>query len=252
MIRPKVQLKGNFKATAALRAAFAKAKGSHVDVGVQKDAGSYGPTKKQPNPPTVAQVALWMEYGTRYAPARPFLNPAVDDGHDILAKAMAEGLVGIGLHGWSVEKGLSRIGMSALVLVQNRLLSNVGPALTGTWDPPSGYLGYKRAQGMGQRTLVATGLLYRSLTFKVQLAQGQQGESKHGQQAGPPIIAPAEDPSLGRAQARATAKLLKAQQRAQRQAFDQSRWKGERADGRKVTVNAQGTAVRTGPTQRKG
>lgn len=245
MIKPTVQLRGNFKVTAALRAALAKARGSHVEVGIQKDAGSYAPTRRQPNPPTVAQVALWMEYGTRYAPARPFLGPAIDENQDVLSSAMAKGLAGIALHGWSVDKGLSAVGLAALILVQNRVLSNVGPALSGQWDPPQGYLGEKRIRGMGQRTLVATGLLYRSLTYKVHLAGGASAPSHSNGHPGPEVQDDPEALAAGRAKARAQAKLDKAQQRAQRKAFDRASWVGRRTDGSRVKLDDKGHAVRT-------
>lgn len=231
MIRPKVTIKGNFEATEKLREAIKKAHDSYVSLGIHADAGKYVAVqhrkkngqfgRKPTDMPEVGRVAFWLEYGTEHMPARPFLGPAIDENHEIVKKKMALGLAGIAFHHWTVEKGLSVIGDTALILVQNKMKSNVGPALSGSWDPPTGYLGYKREQGMAQATLVATGLLYRSLTYKMKLSEGAEIEAAkaagelpaHG---APPSISDFAD---ARAKARDDAQKAKAQARAQRQAF---------------------------------
>lgn len=220
MIRPKVQIKGNFRATEKLRAAFKRANGSHFTLGVHADAGQYPATPEQPDPPTAGEVAWWLEKGTKRMPARPFMDPAISENLDSIRRKMALGLTGIAYQGWTVAKGLTVPAVHMLWLVQNKVKSNVGPALSGSWDPPKGYLGWKRENGMGQRTLIATGLMYRSLAYKLFLSTGAELEAARAAQASAPPDArePALDAAAERARARAEGKAQKEQWRAQRQA----------------------------------
>lgn len=218
MIRPKVTIKGNFEATKKIQEALKKAKGSYVTAGVHTDAGTYIKRPSQPNPPLVTSVAWWLEYGTKFMPARPFLGPAFDENIEVLKKKMALGLMGVAFYGWSVEKGLSPLGYTMVVLIQNKLRSNVGPALSGTWEPPAGYLGRKRKLGQGQRTLIATGLLLRSVNYKMHLADGAVEEGHSKETPAPEAPPEARDFSKDRAQARAEGLLIKQRQRDQRAA----------------------------------
>ena len=223
MIKPSIKIKGNFNALKKLRAAVAKADKSFIKLGIPDGAPKYAPKPGQGEGPSVAVVAAWLEFGTAKMDARPFLGPAIDENMSIVKGAMATGLAGIAFRHWTVEKALAGLGATLLVLVQNKVKSNVGPALSGTWEPPSGYLGYKRTHGMGQRTLIATGLLLRSLTYQIVLSDGAKIEAENAAKSAASGGAP-EGPQShksgaeSRAQARVQAQALKATQKAQRAA----------------------------------
>lgn len=223
MIKPKVQIKGDFKATERLRAAVKRIDGSHFTLGVHGDAGSYLAEDGQSDPPSVGEVAWWIEKGTKYMPSRPFLYPAINDNIELVRAKMALALSGMAFKKWTVEKGLTLVANFCLILLQNKVKSNVGPALSGSWDPPRGYLGYKHRQGMGMRTLIATGLLYRSLAYKIFLSDGAQIEANNAApKEAPGAQQASKDHEKARAGARTDAKAIKARAKAQKQAFSAS------------------------------
>lgn len=157
-------------------------RGSYVTVGVHKSAGQYPARPDGGEPPSVHKVAWWLEYGTENMPARPFMYPAVARNQNAIAKIAARSLAAVAYQKLPVKVGLATIGTAVVRMIQNVIKSNVGPALTGTWDPPSGYLGWRRLHypESGQRTLIASGLLLRSVGFALHLkgaAAIQPGEA---------------------------------------------------------------------------
>ena len=92
MIRPKVQIKGDLKASHALLAAYDKAKGSYFTIGVHEDAGSY--SGRNGSGPAVWEVSWWLELGTKRMPARPFMRPAVADNLESIKQRMLKVLEG--------------------------------------------------------------------------------------------------------------------------------------------------------------
>jgi hypothetical protein len=132
-------------------------KKGYVTIGIHEDAGSY------PDGVSVVKVALWNEFGTETSPERSFFRTAIDDNLEKMNKWREEFIENIFYNGWSVEKALKAMGLRIQLLIQNKIKSNVGPDL-------SPYTLEKRKEhGRGTRTLVDTGLMLRSVTFKVVL-----------------------------------------------------------------------------------
>lgn len=227
-----------------------------MTVGVHRGSGTY-PVRNGREPATVDKVAWWLEYGTENMPARPFMYPAIRRNQAAIARVAAQALAKIAYTDWTVAKGLSAIGYRCVVFIQNVIRSNVGDPLSGEWDPPKGYLGWRRRHypDAGQRTLIASGLLLRSVQFRLHLegealremeqaealrqdqAPGGKHRSRVGDQgAKAPFSRPAPRATAGdaaaRAQARAHGEAMKAQHRAQRAAAN-----------RDPTANAQAFAA---------
>ena len=145
-----------------LRMALDNAKGSYVSVGINEGSKTYE------NGVTVAQVALWMEFGTEVegevrCPQRSFLRSTFREQQGTINGYRLEALRAIMLKGWSVEKALTMIGFRTVVLIQNKIKSNVGPALSPA------YAAIKRLKGQPAQTLIATGALLDSIDFRVHL-----------------------------------------------------------------------------------
>lgn len=229
--------------TPQILAALRLAGKSNVTVGVHRGSGTYPQLANGREPPTVDKVALWLEYGTENMPARPFLYPAIKRNQGAIAQVAAQSLAKIAYSEWSVSRGLSAIGYRVVTYIQNVIKSNVGDPLSGSWEPPKGYLGWRRRHypDSGQRTLIASGLLLRSVGFRLHLdkhteAQEQAAQPIHEdhapankhepKKAAQPPAAPFSRPTphatqghgQAREQARAAAQAMKAQHRAQRAA----------------------------------
>lgn len=133
-----------------------QAKKSYVTVGVHDGAGSY-----EGGSPMVCEVALWTEFGTKYSPERSWMRSCVDENEGKL-NALREKLMGDIMEGKkTVRKALEEMGFFLQVLLQNKIKSNVPPDLA-----ESTKLMKKRA-GVAPVTLINTGLLLRSITYKV-------------------------------------------------------------------------------------
>lgn len=130
-------------------------KKSYVTIGIYEDAGSYE------NGETVIKVALGNEFGTDTIPERSFFRSAIDDNLDKINKWREEMIVNIFENNWPVEKALRAIGLRIQVLVQNKIKSNIPP------DNSPATKAHKLKEGVGQKTLIETGLMLRSVTFKV-------------------------------------------------------------------------------------
>lgn len=223
MMRVKGKLQSKVSLTRAIQKALERARGSSVTVGVHPDAGVYNVLGNGPAP-TVAQVALWNEYGTQYMPARPFFGPAFRENRTIIDEECAKCVKGMVFESWTVERALTRLGLFVQILIQNKIRANPGPELSGTWDggpdnKGTGYLGTKRRLGQGQVRLIATGLLLRSVGFKVHLG-GEGLEEKESSEN--PTTSSASGGhaggEAGRAKARSAAHADKAANEARRAA----------------------------------
>lgn len=135
------------------------AKNSYVSIGIHNDAGSYTEGK---NPPEVYEVALWNEFGTdRGVPERSFIRSTIDENEGLFQSWRQEMIVNILEKNWTLEKALSAIGFRIQTLVQNKIKSNVPPP-----NAPS-TVAEKARDGVAPNTLIHTGLMLRSVTFKV-------------------------------------------------------------------------------------
>ena len=129
--------------------------GSHVTVGVHQDAGTYGPGKAN-----VAQVAFWNEFGTRFIPMRSFIRGMLVKNetklNDLRAKLL-EKVFGLEIT-W--DQALDTLGFMCKQWMMNMIQSNIPPSNSGAT------LRRKRKFGQPARTLIASGLLLRSIEFK--------------------------------------------------------------------------------------
>lgn len=142
------------------RKSMAKIDGSYVGIGVYQEAGSYSEGN---NPPTVVEVALWNEFGTRSIPERSFIRSAVDDNMSKIDQWLGE-LRNAVLDGKMTErKALEALGFRIQVLIQNKIKSNV--------PPPNAASTVKTKEQKGSAhphdTLQDTDLLLRSITYRV-------------------------------------------------------------------------------------
>lgn len=113
---------------------------------------------------SVAEYAMYNEFGTTRIPPRPFLRPAMEERREgwteAVAGAMSSSLKGGQFNNRSV---LEVIGRNAVKDVQLRILSNTPPP-----NAPS-TKARKAAKGISPiRTLVETGLMHDSVEFKIE------------------------------------------------------------------------------------
>lgn len=144
---------------------------AYVTIGVHSDAGNY--TKGSP-PPTVVEVALWQEFGTETIPERSFIRSTVDENAQLINGWIDEVTQKIVFSDWDVKKALSAIGKRIKILIQNKIKSNVPPEYGSGKGPNSpstieAAQNAKKARGFAPVTLIETGLLLRSIQYKVHL-----------------------------------------------------------------------------------
>jgi len=132
-----------------------ESKGSYVSVGVHEDAGQYE------DGTSVVDVALWNEFGTENMPSRSFVRSAIDDNAEKIGRWREEMLGKMINEGWSLEKVLTAMGFRIQVLVQNKIKSNIPP------PNAESTLAAKAKDGVGSNTLIWSGLMLRSVAFKV-------------------------------------------------------------------------------------
>ena len=132
-------------------------KRGYVTIGVHEGAGSY------PDGTSVVKVALWNEFGTETSPERSFFRSAIDQNMDKINKWREEMLDNIMEKNWPVEKALKAMGLRIQILVQNKIKSNVPPPNAPSTDAE------KTRKGVGHKTLIDSGLMLRSVTYKVNL-----------------------------------------------------------------------------------
>lgn len=145
-----------------IRAEFRRAGEAFVSIGVHEGAGEY------PGGPSVVQVALWNEFGTERpdgstgVPSRPFIREAVHAHTGQINAWRQQAIKKIAEGEWTVKKGLEFIGFRVRELIKNNILSDMPPP-----NAPS-TAARKRAAGIAPRTLFETGLLLRSIEYKVE------------------------------------------------------------------------------------
>lgn len=159
MIKSKVttSVKGDEKIKRFM-AIIKKTKNAYVTIGVHSDAGKY---TEGANPPEVAEVALWTEFGTKTSPERSWLRSAIDENQSKIESWRDEMIDHIVNDGWTVEKALEAMGFRIAELVRNKIKSNVPPSLAASTVQA------KAARGVAPNTLIDTGLMLRSVTYKV-------------------------------------------------------------------------------------
>lgn len=137
-----------------------KHKNAYVTVGVHQDAGRY---TEGSNPPEVAQVALWNEFGTENMPERSFFRSALSESESKINSWREEMIVQILEGKMDIKKALESIGFRVQVLIQNKIKSNVPPKLASSTARG------KTRDGVAPVTLIDTGLMLRSVTYRVVL-----------------------------------------------------------------------------------
>lgn len=139
---------------------------SYVSIGIHQDAGTYedaGDIKGYGEPVSVVEVALWQEFGTESIPSRSFIRTTMDDNSSKINAWRTEMIENILFKGWTVEKALEAIGLRIQILIQNKIKSNVPPPLAESTANA------KLAKGRPAVTLIDSGLMLRSVTYKVHL-----------------------------------------------------------------------------------
>lgn len=153
--------------TKRIKELLKKASGAYVTIGIHEDAGAY------PGGQSVVSVALWNEFGTSTSPQRSFFRSAIDENETLINTWREEAIDKMLNQGWTVEKALTMIGFRIQVLIQNKIKSNIPPPnkpstvkakqASGV-SPKSGFkAGFEGRTG----TLINSGLMLRSVTFKV-------------------------------------------------------------------------------------
>ena len=143
-----------------------KMKGSFVSVGVQGDKEPY------PNGATVAQVAMWNEFGTEpwistgkgATPERSFFRTTLVEKRGEITATRNEVITKVVQGRLTVVEALNTMGFRLMVAIQAKIRSNI--------PPPNAQrtLDDRKAQGIQTtETLVATGHLARSITFETKI-----------------------------------------------------------------------------------
>ena len=138
--------------------------GPYVSVGVHGDAGEY------PDGTSVYTVAMANEFGTENIPERSFMRAPIAEKRTLIgswvkgfAKLIVESKE-------TVAHALESIGFRVQVIVQNAIKSNIAPE-----NAPS-TIARKERLGVPQRTLIETGLLLRSIGYKVHRSSNEDAE----------------------------------------------------------------------------
>lgn len=156
MIKPKISFQWkNTELMTHLLKQLPQIKKMYVTIGFHDGAGSYD------DGTSVVEVALWNEFGTRDIPSRSFIRSTIEENIDKINALREEALVRIIQDKWPAQKALEMIGFRIQVLIQNKIKSNVPPkAAASTVE-------HKKREGVPNRTLIETGLMLRSVTYKV-------------------------------------------------------------------------------------
>lgn len=171
MIHSKIKTLIKKDDTKRIRKAVESAKGAYVTIGVHDDAGKYSTS----NAPEVAEVALWNEFGTGTIPERSFLRSAIDGNEGKINEWREEAINNIVEGRWNTKKALEAIGLRIQILIQNRIKSNVPPPNADSTIAAKQRSGVAPKSGFNPEysgrtsTLIDTGLLLRSITYKVHL-----------------------------------------------------------------------------------
>lgn len=154
VIRPNVKIteKGK-KETGELKKRLKELQGYYVTIGVHDDHYEDGTS--------VIDVALWNEFGTESIPARSFFRSTLDGSERLINDWREKALDRIFEGRSTPERELTMIGFRIRELIRTKIQSNIPPP-----NAPE-TAAKKKAEGVAARTLVETGLLLRSIEFKV-------------------------------------------------------------------------------------
>lgn len=139
--------------------------GSGVNVGIVKSARY--PTeviggKKVTRPPTVASVAFWNEFGTKRAPARPFMRNSYQQYlQDPRVKALLQRTLG------AKSPTLSREAAEMLGLLLQGIMREQIRSPKIAPNAPATIAIKTKGKGGNTTPLIDTGLLRRSIDYKV-------------------------------------------------------------------------------------
>ncbi len=139
----------------AVRKRFNQAKRSFVTIGVHSDSGNYD------NGATVAEVAFWNEFGTRKAPARPFIRSTVDKKRKEFNKYAKELFIEISYKSIKVDKALDKLGV--------RIREEIRNTIKNLWTPPNAPSTIARKGGVLSATskpLIDTGKLLSMIGYQ--------------------------------------------------------------------------------------
>jgi hypothetical protein len=141
---------------------------SYVTIGVHEGAGDYDTGV------SVVQVALWNEFGTETVPERSFLRSTVDENQSLFQKYRDDAIANIVAGKSTVAKELDAIGFNIAELIRNKIKSNIEPAYgTGKAGKSADAIAKaqqaKQNKGQEPVTLIASGLMLRSITWEVHL-----------------------------------------------------------------------------------
>lgn len=155
LIKPTVKVEFNKKEFEEFLKRMKHTSGSYVTIGVHEGAGDYE------SGVSVVQVALWNEFGTERIPERSFLRSVLYGNESLINSWRQKEIKEIMEKKTTPEKALSSIGFRIRELVKNKIGSDVPPP-----NAPS-TLARKKRLGVAPRTLIESGLLQRSIDFKV-------------------------------------------------------------------------------------
>ena len=146
--------------------------------GIRYPGNRRSPKEKVRTPPTVVQVAIWNNFGTRYIPSRPFFNSAtkkIPAQTEQLRKDMLNqvfnGVFYGAQYGRDLTEALNMIGAKAVDVIRREITMWSDPpnslkTINGGWmtrDGKSFYIHPKKANN----PLVDTGLLRKSATWEL-------------------------------------------------------------------------------------
>lgn len=161
----------------AIQAACKRANGSNVQVGWQGD-------EKYPTGEYVWQVAIWNEYGTRNpdgsvrSPARPFMRPAMDKNRGRIADLQMEALQRVAFGGWTIGRGLQKIGYTTKILIQKEIVTNTYQARTETQLAERTLRDRRARENLSEKPLIDTGRMLRNLKLTVNLSASAKIEEE--------------------------------------------------------------------------
>ncbi len=126
---------------------------SHVNVGFM------GGDVREDSPLTNAEVAVFNEFGTANAPARPFMRPAIAKNKNSIMKMQEEGYSDVLKQRSSVGRELKSIGVFVTGEIQREITSVKSPANAKSTIKAKG----------SSNPLIDTGAMRQSVTHKVEL-----------------------------------------------------------------------------------
>lgn len=109
-----------------------------------------------------AEVAAAHEFGTKSIPRRPFLAPALDEGKAVLGDTQAQLVTKVIDGEMTAEAALAHLGELGVMLVQEKIRSNIQPALKPETIEAKG----------SSKTLIDSAEMLNAVTYEVDLRGG--------------------------------------------------------------------------------